>query len=103
MCVASAVTDYFRDKWVIKPNDPNNNWTTLPYIPYEPSPAGRWITEEQWKEYQDLKRIANEYDQRTGQPHCQKDTEAWEAVIIKVLKDKGLLHDDDYLKVGGIE
>lgn len=88
MCVASAVTDYYRDKWTT----PNNDWTALPYQPYVPTPAGRWITEQQWQEYQDLKRIAEQYDERTGQPHCAKpDIAAWEAVIEDVLIKRGLL------------
>lgn len=74
MCVASMVTDHYQDKWpVYKPTfDP------LPPI----YPAFRAITKEQWEEYQELKRKAEEYDKRNGEPECVKTGVAeWEAVI----------------------
>lgn len=81
MCVASAVTDYYRDKW----------FTTLPLIPPQPVSItpdmfvlkpGITITPEQWEDYQNLKRIAEGYDTDTDQPECIKpDVAVWEGIV----------------------
>lgn len=85
MCAVSAVTDYYRDKWVFSPG----------YIPltlpeptfYPPMPAyvlkpGVTITAEQWEEYLELKRRMEEYDKQTNQQDCIKPEVAeWEKVV----------------------
>lgn len=100
MCVVSMVTDFYRDKWF----DPAPVTPVEPYKPgYNPfdhmQPVikpGVNITKEQWDEYQELKRKAAEYDVRNDEPHCQKpDISEWEAIVIKVLKDRGLLATTD--------
>lgn len=91
MCVASAVTDYYQNKW-----------TTLPYpgidstpIIYPKLPDGKslkWITLEEWEDYQNLKRIVEGYDERTNQPECIKPELAeFERQVVEVLIKRGVL------------
>lgn len=84
MCVVSAVTDYFQNKWV----------TPAPiFHPFQPDGTGFiWITKEQWEDYQNLKRIAEQYDTRTDQPDCIKpDLAAFELKVEKTLVARGVL------------
>jgi hypothetical protein len=94
----SAVTDYYKDKWTTTPVPMQFPTEFINITPIVPTKTGYYITAEQWQEYQDLKKLAQDYDNRTGQPHCEKpDIQEWEAVIVKVLQDRGLI------KVGGSE
>lgn len=71
MCVVSNVSDHYRGLW--------------------PNPYTITITQEQWEEYQRLKRNAFEIDKLTKQPNCAKpDIDEWEKKIEDFLK-KNLL------------
>ena len=76
MCAVSMVSDHFRDKWPqpvmpLHPLQPFGQPLTRPVI--------RVISEEEWAEYQALKRKAVEYDIATHQPDCAKpDVDEWE-------------------------
>lgn len=103
MCAVSAVTDYYRDKWPLIPMEPiDKPWsggiTITPNpmpLPYTLDP-GVWITAEQWKEYQELKRRMEEYDAKTNQPDCVKPEVAeWEAVIEAYLIKRGIIHQNN--------
>lgn len=79
MCVVSAVTDHYQQKWPVQ----------LPSWPLQPSTPLpiRIISEAEWQEYQDLKRKAAEIDSKTGQPDCVKPGVAeWEAEIEKIVE-----------------
>lgn len=54
---------------------------------YPPITPGIAISLEQWQEYLELKRKAEEYDLRTNQPDCVKpDLEEWETKMKRFLK-----------------
>ena len=87
MCVASAVTDFFQDKWTTLPK---STPITYPLLP-DGRPL-RWITEEEWQDYQNLKRIVEGYDERTNQPECIKPELAeFERQVVEVLIKRGVL------------
>jgi hypothetical protein len=94
------VTDYYKEKWP-SPVIPFDPWTPTPgepLIPFnEDDPFRiRLITESEWKEYQELKRRAAEYDARTNQPDCVKpDVAEWENDIEAFLILMGLLTEED--------
>jgi hypothetical protein len=78
MCAVSMITDHYRDKWPLGDN------------PF--TPLTKTITLQEWLEYLELKQKMAEYDARTNQPDCVKPEVAdWEAAIVKVLKEKGIL------------
>ena len=82
MCVVSAITDNLQKQWT-------PGWT--PFQPY-PHPSAVTITLEQYNEYLELKKRAEEFDRKTGQPDCIKPELAqWEAMIEEVLRKKGVL------------
>lgn len=88
MCAVSAVTDYYRDKWSLIPFYGDTIRPYDPFVQPQINPGqftlkpGVVITEEQWAEYQELKRRMEEYDARTGQPDCIKpEVAAWEQVV----------------------
>jgi len=97
MCVVSMITDHYREQW------------PMPGMYYMPEPVGYptmtkivdftppiTITVEQWNEYRELKRKAEEYDARTGQPDCVKPgVEEWEKMIEAVLVKRGLILKND--------
>jgi hypothetical protein len=88
MCAVSFVSDHFMQRWPLPVFVPLPDYTAPP-IQW---PRGVEITPEQWAEYQDLKRRAEEYDKATGQPDCVKpEAKRWEEAIEKVLRDKGLI------------
>jgi hypothetical protein len=75
MCAVSAITDHYRDKWPLITMHPIENPHPV-FIPL------RAISEEEWLEYQELKRKMKEYDERTGQADCEKpEVAVWEAAI----------------------
>jgi hypothetical protein len=90
MCAVSMITDHFRDKWPVYTPLPVEWPTSQPFTPtvmpqFIPTYT---ITLEQWLEYQELKRKAEEYDARTSQPDCVKpDVEVWEAAVKKFVQD----------------
>lgn len=89
MCVASAVTDYYQNKWTTLPGV-----DTRPIIyPMLPDGKGlRWIAAEEWEDYQNLKRIVEGYDERTNQPECIKPELAeFERQVVDVLIKRGVL------------
>lgn len=72
MCVVSMISDHWQKKWS--------------------DPSKVEITFEQWQEYLELKRKAEEYDKKTNQPKCQKpDLEIWEKLIEEVLRKKKII------------
>lgn len=74
MCIVSAVSDHYRGQW---PHP-----TVNIYI----------ITPEQWAEYQKLKKMAQELDDKLKQPDCVKpEVDEWEKQMEEYLKRKGLL------------
>jgi len=76
MCAVSMITDHYRGKWP----------STFPAIEIIS------ITRGQWDEYQKLKKAAEDYDKRTGQPDCVKPEVAdWEKQIEEVLRKNGLI------------
>lgn len=76
MCAVSMITDHYRDKWPVPIIDVNKVQ----------------ITFEQWREYQELKRLMEEYDKKTKQPDCVKPEVAeWEKSMEDFLKKKGIL------------
>jgi hypothetical protein len=96
------ITDYYRGKWPypythpvpIVPMIPNDRQVipmtpdSLPKYPLDRGNAPyKWpITKEQWEEYKELKRLMQEYDEKSGQPHCAKpDIVEWEDEIEKHL------------------
>ena len=79
MCVVSMVTDHYQEKW-----------------PKNLEPEKVKITLAEWFEYQELKRKAQQYDERTKQPHCEKPgVDEWEQKIVEVLRKRGLLTKGD--------
>jgi hypothetical protein len=85
MCVVSMVTDHYREKWPVIPLHPCG----LPVGPLLPM---KFITAEEWEEYQELKRKAAEYDAITNQPDCAKEGVAeWEKAYEDHLRERGLL------------
>lgn len=89
MCTYSMIADHFREKWPICPMP-----QTMP-LPYH-WPNGVTITKDQWDEYQELKRKAQEYDARTGQPDCVKpEIEDWERAVESVLRRHGILPEQN--------
>lgn len=94
MCVASAITDHFRDKWPLQNLPLYPTPSTFPGGTPAPviKPGSVIITIEQWDEYQKLKKIAMDYDKATGQPDCEKgDLATWEAAVVEVLRQQGTL------------
>ena len=92
MCAVSAVTDYYRDKW-FEPGLPI--WPAPQPQPYQPFvlKSDVTITQEQWNEYQELKRRMAEYDAQTNQPDCVKPEVAeMEKVIEDYLIKRGIIH-----------
>lgn len=88
MCVVSMITDNAREKW------PSPYILPQPFDIYKlPIPSDKIIiSRKEWEEYQKLKKLAEEYDARTGQPHCEKpDVTAWEQSLI----DAGCIKDDN--------
>lgn len=103
MCAASAVTDYYRDKWFLpvvplSPDDvrlyPLEEFDkTIPKQPVTLPISGTYlikpgttITSEQWAEYQELKRRMEAYDAQTNQPDCVKpEVATWEAVVAQLV------------------
>lgn len=78
MCVVSMVTDHYRERWTIPPMP--EFFEKQPLLPIFPMPIT--ITQEQWREYQELKRKAAEYDRRYNEPDCVKpDVLEWENSI----------------------
>ncbi len=86
MCVVSAVTDHYQREW-------GNPWYIPPHPPFPGyTPSQRIISEQDWQEYQRLKRAALEIDQKTSQPDCIKpDLAEWEANMEAFLVKKGVL------------
>lgn len=90
MCAVSAVTDYYRDKWIgpLIPSTLFPDPTFYPPMPAITLKPGVTITAEQWAEYQELKRRMEEYDAKTGQPDCIKPEVAeWEKVVESNIKE----------------
>lgn len=88
MCAVSMVTDYYKEKW------PIFNPYVLPITPSQPDPLDTKvvITRKEWEHYQELKKRMEEYDARTGQPHCEKpDVEEWE----KAVQEQYKIGDED--------
>lgn len=89
MCAVSAVTDHYRDKWfgpITFPQTPAE-----PFQPFVLKP-GVTITQEQYDEYQELKRRMAEYDAKTNQPDCVKPEVAeMEKVIEAYLIKRGFI------------
>jgi hypothetical protein len=89
MCAVSAITDYYRDKWPVVPMMPPNQFVIepMPVAPPIHHPAfilkpGITITQEQWAEYQELKRRMEAYDAESNQPDCIKpEVAVWEEVV----------------------
>lgn len=85
MCVASAVTDHYQREW-------GRPWIAPPPVFPSMPTSVRIITEEQWLEYQRLKKAAEEIDDKTNQPHCIKPGLAeWETQMEAFLVKKGVL------------
>ncbi len=85
MCVVSAVTDHYQREW-------GQPWQYPAPIFPGMTPSQRIISEQQWQEYQRLKRAAEEIDQKTNQPDCIKpDLAEWEASMEAFLVKKGVL------------
>lgn len=86
MCAVSMITDHYRDRWPML-----NKYQALSSQQFPPPIQ---ITTEQWNEYLELKRRAQEYDARTNQADCAKpDVEEWEKKVESYLIKKGLLTD----------
>lgn len=84
MCVVSAVTDFYQREW-------GSPWVDPGYKPPIVAPV-KIITDEQWEEYQRLKRAAEEIDKKTSQPDCIKpDLAEWEQKMEEFLIKKGVL------------
>jgi hypothetical protein len=90
MCVVSAVTDHYQREWGAPWVSPINH--NAPVIDFDPNKVGTYITAEQWREYQRLKKAAEEIDQKTKQPDCIKpDLAEWEAQMEAFLIKRGVL------------
>ena len=87
MCAVSAVTDYYRDKWVQPFNLSMFQPTILPLSPTFVLKPNVEISTEQWAEYQELKRRMEAYDAETNQPDCIKpEVAVWEKVVAAIVK-----------------
>ncbi len=94
MCVVSMVTDHYMLRWPMMPPPPPAIYPGTQVAPFV-VPAVT-ITREQWDEYQALKRKAAEYDQRTGQPDCEKPgVSEWEKRVEEILIERGPLAKGD--------
>lgn len=93
MCVVSAVTDHYQQKWGNPWTQPVD-WLNPNIQPFKPSPSFKFISEEEWQEYQRLKRAAQEIDEKTSQPDCIKpELEEWENLMTDFLRRKGILKE----------
>jgi hypothetical protein len=69
------ISDHYRDKWFTAPLG-----------------QGIYISYEDWKEYQELKRKAQEYDNRFNQPDCVKpELQEWEQKMREFLIKQGVI------------
>lgn len=74
MCMMSAVSDHWMAQYPV------------------PDPSKVAITLADYLEYQRLKKMAQELDEKLKQPDCVKPgVDEWEKKIEEVLKKKGLL------------
>lgn len=88
MCIASVVTGHYEREF-------GRPWVNpAPYgePPLIPSPSYKIISQQEWEEYQRLKKAAQEIDQKTNQPHCIHPGLAdWEGKMEEFLINKGVL------------
>lgn len=84
MCVVSAVSDWQHQKWEVPKQFPE-------WKPNIPTPKLdefiknlKTITQEEYNEYQRLKKNAAEIDAKTNQPDCQ---EAWKKLVDEKIEE----------------
>lgn len=84
MCAVSMISDHYGDKWrdLVRPHQ---NWPiTQPQISRSEFDALKAEVEN----LKELLRKAKEYDERTGQPDCEKDEKV--AIVRQVAKLVGV-------------
>jgi hypothetical protein len=71
------ITDHYRGKWPLPDYSKPEDISVIT------------ITIKEWQKYQELKRKAQEYDERTNQPDRVKpDVAEWEAKIEEIIERK---------------
>lgn len=72
MCVVSNVMDSFIDRWT---NPPYISPITVPQPiwPQPPIPEPKRPTQEELDLFNEMLRMAREYDKRTNQPDCESE------------------------------